>query len=102
VRSNTVGKQRKATGKPFTKGDARINRNGRPKVFDFIRGLAQDIGDEIDPIQKRINAEVALRRLLRDDPKVFLEIAYGKVKDEVELSSPEDRQLVVKVIKVDE
>ena len=32
--------------KPFVKGDPRINRKGRPKSFDALRTLAQDIAHE--------------------------------------------------------
>lgn len=34
------------TGKGFVKGDARINRKGRPKSFDGLRELAQEIAHE--------------------------------------------------------
>jgi hypothetical protein len=43
-RSNTADNT--ATGKPFTKGDPRINRKGRPKSFDALRVLAQEIAHE--------------------------------------------------------
>ncbi len=32
----------------FTKGDPRINRNGRPKSFDALRALAQEIAHEVE------------------------------------------------------
>lgn len=41
--SNTAKKQR---GQPFVKGDKRINRKGRPKSFDALRALAQQIAHE--------------------------------------------------------
>ena len=44
--SNTTPKQGGVTGKGFTKGDPRINRNGRPKSFDQLRALAQQIAHE--------------------------------------------------------
>ena len=34
------------TGKGFVKGDPRINRKGRPKSFDALRALAQEIAHE--------------------------------------------------------
>ena len=33
-------------GGPFRKGDPRINRKGRPKSFDGLRSLAQEIAHE--------------------------------------------------------
>lgn len=66
------------TGKGFVKGDPRINRNGRPRSFDYIRQLAQEIGDEVDPNLKRKNAEIVLRKLMREDGAKFIEIAYGR------------------------
>lgn len=73
----------------FVKGDPRINRKGRPKSFDKLRALAQMIavedGGVIDGRQLS-NVEFALRKLMKDDTKLFLEIAYGKVPNPVELT----------------
>lgn len=88
--------------KPFTKGDPRINRNGRPKAFDFIRALAQQIAEEVDPNIKKTNAEIVLRRLMKDDGAKFIEVAYGKTPDKVEMSGDALRELVVRVVKVEE
>ena len=84
-RSNTTPKQQGGcTGKGFVKGDPRINKNGRPKAFDYIRELAQKIGNEVEPIikgkpNKLTNAEIVLRQLMMHDGAKFIEIAYGKV-----------------------
>jgi hypothetical protein len=57
-------KQKRAVGKPFVKGDPRINRSGRPKSIDDLRKLAQSIGDEMvttEEGERMPLAEVILR-----------------------------------------
>lgn len=98
--SSNTGKKRKPG--TFTKGDPRINRNGRPKAFDFIRSLAQQIAEEVDPNIKKTNAEIVLRRLMKDDGAKFIEVAYGKTPDKVEVSGDTFKELVVRIVKVDE
>ncbi len=91
-----------APGKPFTKGDPRINRKGRPKSFDALRELARVIADE-----KIVSADgrVAMTRvelILREwaaskDPRkqqAFMEIAYGKVPQGIDVNG----DLLVKVV----
>lgn len=88
--------------KPFTKGDPRINRNGRPKSFDKLRELARAISHE--PVKQSGEplvidghivtvAEAMLRQLATSknprDRQLFLEIAYGKVPAPVEVSGPD-------------
>jgi len=75
--------------KPFKRGDPRINRKGRPKTFDKLRSLAQMIAveDGITTDEAILsNVEVILRGMMKNDPKLFLEIAYGKVPKPIELS----------------
>lgn len=89
VSSNTAKKQR---GKPFVKGDSRINKNGRPKAFDFIRELAQKIGNEVEPVIRGklntlTNAEIVLRQLMMHDGAKFIEVAYGKTPQSIELDA---------------
>jgi len=80
------------TRKPgtFTKGDPRINRKGRPKSFDQLRALAQQISHEIltggDGSRKTV-VEALLRKIATEDPKLFLEIAFGKVPQAVDVTS---------------
>jgi hypothetical protein len=82
-------KKKKAFGKPFTKGDPRINRSGRPKNFDALRELAKEIANS--PVRgKDITiAEAILRKWSTSSnwycQKAFLEIAFGKVPDKIEL-----------------
>lgn len=82
----------------FKKGDPRINRKGKPKSFDALRALAQEIAHE--PLQtkdgqpllvngKRITAtEFILRKwVASNDPRqqqAFIEIAYGKTPSVIE------------------
>ena len=94
--------------RPFVKGDPRINRKGRPKSFDALRQLAQSLANEPavnkDGIEVVIDdhiatqAEMILRDMMRSNPERFVEIAYGKVKDEVELTGSAKTPLVVKVV----
>jgi hypothetical protein len=88
------------TGKGFTKGDPRINRNGRPKSFDAARTLAQEIAHEValskdkEPIiidgHKATVTEMILRAWAQSkDPRLqmyFFEIAYGKVPIKAEVT----------------
>lgn len=91
TRSNTA--QNSAPGKPFTKGDPRINRKGRPRSFDALRELAQQIGHEPVVVgDKRITVtEVILRQWAQSKnpqlQRAFIEIAYGKVPDKLDLTS---------------
>jgi len=78
--SNTGEKQ--ANKGQFKKGDARINRRGRPKSFDQLRALAQKISHEPIADGSTITAaEAILRTMAHDNPARFIEIAFGKVPD---------------------
>jgi hypothetical protein len=87
--SNTTTEQPKMpggiTGKGFVKGDPRINRNGRPRSFDQLRKLAQQIAHERIAEGSTVTAaEAILRQMAHDNPARFIEIAFGKVPEQIE------------------
>ena len=111
--SNTTPKQQGgATGKGFVKGDPRINRKGRPKSFDALRELAQQIAHEEahtsdgQPVvifgRKVTNAELILRRWLASkDARLqmhVMEIAFGKVPQSIEVSGADGGPIAVSLI----
>ena len=101
---NTTPKQPGgATGKGFVKGDPRINRKGRPKTFDAVRELAQEIARETvrdkngDPATLNGKQLTTIELILRSwsqsqDPRkqlAFIEYAYGKVPQQTEITGKE-------------
>lgn len=76
--------------KPFKKGDKRINRKGRPKSFDALRALAKQIAHEtLETKQGEMTVVEAIMRQWAGDKKHqkdFIEVAYGKVPDELKQS----------------
>ena len=76
----------------FQSGDPRINRKGRPKSFDGLRELAQLIGHEAVSVgdKKLTVTEAILRQWAQSKnpilQRAFIEIAFGKVPDKVDLS----------------
>lgn len=88
-------------GRPFYAGDPRINRKGRPRSFDALRELAQEIAHEKatrpdgEPIIMQGHvvtvAEAILRRWASSkDPRLqmaFIEIAFGKAPQAIEVSA---------------
>ncbi|MDA0990626.1 MAG: hypothetical protein O3A51_07730 [Verrucomicrobia bacterium] len=81
-----------------------INRKGRPKSFDQLRDLAQQIAHEtldLSDGSRRTVAEAIVRKIATEDPKLFLEIAFGKVPNPVEISGPDGGELVIAVVQKD-
>ena len=90
--SNTDANTGKVPGGPFRKGDPRINRKGRPKSFDQLRSLAQEIAHEaakqgnqpvvIDGHVVTVTEAIMRQWAMSKDPRLqqkFIEVAYGQV-----------------------
>ena len=83
----------KNPSKPFQKGDVRINRKGRPKDFTGLRALAQLIANEKIASKDGLVVMSRIELLMRDWAsskndklnRAFVEYAFGKVSDQVEL-----------------
>jgi len=109
---NTVPKQLT----PFVKGDPRINRKGRPKSFDALRELAQQIAHEeaqsrdaqtgeLVPVvingRKVTTAELVLRKWFQSkDGRMqihAMEVAFGKVPQPVEHTGADGGDIVIRI-----
>ena len=94
---------------PFVKGDPRCNRNGRPKSFDALRKLAQQLVSETakdakgEPIVRDGHAvtqiEALMLKMMHDDPTKFVEIAYGKVPQPVEHTGKDGEKLTIEIVR---
>jgi hypothetical protein len=88
---NDEPRRKPLVGRPFSKGDSRINRSGRPRSFDQFRELAQKIAREklVVPDGSTITvAEAILRSWAKSKEPIlqraFIEFAFGKVPDKVQ------------------
>ena len=94
----------------FTKNDPRINRNGRPKSFDALRTLAQQIAHEtakaggsdvvIDGHKVTVT-EAVLRQWFQSKDfqkqRAAMEIAFGKVPTPVDLRGKDGEELTIRL-----
>jgi len=93
------------TGKGFVKGDKRINRGGRPKSFDALRKLAQKIAGELpDEADVTRVTEMLIEMSKSKNPSdraLFLAYAFGKPKEEVDVTSAGEK-LTIRLVKAED
>ena len=84
---------------PFKKGDKRINRSGRPKNFDKLRKLAIKIAAEEAANTGMTRVELMLTAMASSknaqDRKLFLEYAFGKVKEEIDVKNSGETKVII-------
>ena len=98
-------------GGPFRKGDPRINRKGRPKSFDGLRSLAQEIAHEaakqgnqpvvIDGHVVTVTEAIMRQWAMSKDPRLqqkFIEVAYGQVPSVTRLEGQDGGPMIIKVV----
>jgi len=95
----------------FDKRPAAINRKGRPKSFDALRELAQQIAHETvkdkagEPVVVEGHAATVTEIILRkwaasNDPRLqmaFVEVAYGKEATKLQFGGPDGGPIVIEI-----
>jgi hypothetical protein len=89
--------------KPFTRGDSRINRTGRPKGFDEMRKVAIQLACETVTLSngRRVSCAEAILRSWLTSPeptlqKLFLLYCFGPVpENKVEATDLENRSPII-------
>ena len=102
---------KQATGKPFTKGDKRINRDGRPKNSTDLSALFRRIGAEVatkkngEPITgpdgRPMTVLEAIARQWAQNPRQqgdFVDRAYGKVPQPQQHTGADDGPIEHRVV----
>jgi hypothetical protein len=84
---------KRTNGKPFVRGDPRINRKGRPHNFTQLRKLAVLVAGEQD--EEGITRVLEILRDMAKSREVakqakFLEYSFGKVPDQMDITSAGD------------
>lgn len=96
----------------FQKGDARINRKGRPRSFDALRALGQQLANEDltdrdgQPVIVNGHKLTRIEGIMRawsssKDPRLqmaFVEVAYGKVPNVTEVTGAEGGPVTFRVV----
>ena len=102
-------------GGPFRKGDPRINRKGRPKSFDALRSLAQEIAHEaakqskeqgggpvvIDGHVVTVTEAIMRQWAMSKGPRLqqkFIEVAYGQVPSVTRSEGQDGGPMIIKVV----
>jgi hypothetical protein len=95
-------KNKRVIGRPFSKNDPRINKSGRPRSFDQLRALAQQIGNQLckDEHGNTLTvAEAVLRKLVQSNDsralQIFLEYGYGKPVETIEATGLENNKTLI-------
>ena len=103
--SNTADNSKRIPGKPFVKGDPRINRKGRPRSFDALRELAKDVVNKKIVSADRSVAMTRIQMILIDwaqskdvrKQQALLDVAYGRVPQAVSLTGKEGNEIVIEI-----
>lgn len=88
-------------GKPFKKGDPRINRKGRPKVLPLLNEAIEKVINEEQGVEEIIRA--LYNRAIKGDTlaaRELLDRYYGKAKQNLDVTSNGDT-IIMPIIKIE-
>jgi len=101
----TEQQKKRVPGRPFAKGDTRINRKGRPKAIDELRQLAQSIAHEALTMPdgtKRTVIEALLRKWAGSpDARLqmaFIKYAYGEPEQDIRIGGVDTDEIPIRVV----